>query len=162
MSYATGEAAALALIQTLPDFDATNSVSLANDNNNKGATLLSSGKSDCYVILRPGAFVSDYLDIAGSLTQHRWQTSIDLYVLKTGVDAPEYRLASLRQSIIDTLDAHFRLNESVGYAKVISGESIATGATGGTNSAPNGTPYIRQEMILVWEEERSLTQNDND
>lgn len=160
MSYATGEAAALTLIQTLSDFNTTNSVSLANDDDNKGATLLSSGKSDRYVILRPGPFESDYLDIAGSLTQHRWQTSIDLYVLKTGVDAPEYRLASLRQSIIDTLDTYFRLDESVGYAKVVSGEAIATGATGGTNSAPNGTPYIRQEMILVWEEERSLTQND--
>jgi len=157
MSYASGESAALTLIRALNDFNSTNSVSLANDSTNAGATLLSNGKSDRYVMLRPGPFISQYMTVDNAFVVHEWQTIIKVVVLKQGTDAPEHRLADLRGDIIDKLDGYFQLNNTaVSYAKVVGGDAIAEGTTGGTN----GTQFIYQEMVLEWHEESTLTQSD--
>ena len=74
MSYQTGEAAILTLIQALDGFDADNTLSLANDSTRQAEGLLNSGRADRYVILRPGTFSRVYADIGASEVHTAWGT----------------------------------------------------------------------------------------
>ena len=157
-TYRAGEAAALALIQALSAWDTSNSVSLANDENNIGMSMVNSGASSQYCFLSPGPFESGYENIGESLVIDRWQTVITLAVFVvqdlSDPSSPEMRLATLRQNIIDALDKRFALSGSASFAKVISGTEISNFTT-----AELG-PFILQEMTLLWEAERDLTQAD--
>lgn len=158
MSYATGEAAALTLIQTLAAWGVSNSISTANDTTNKSVTLLQSGDSASYCILRPGEFEREALNVNQSGFVTRWQTVIELWVLRpTDGDAAEKTLATLRGDIINKLDAYYRLNKTSGvlWAMVTRGGEIKDGEL-----EEQGKAFIRQEVVLEWDEETNVTQND--
>jgi hypothetical protein len=157
MSYKTGEAAAAALIQSIAGWSANNCLSTANDTTNSAAGLLNSGRSDRYCVLRPGAFESEVASGDATFALHRWQTLIDLIVLANPIsgESPECLLTGLRQTLLNTLDAHFRLASSgVSAAKVTGGGPIENDTTA------TASPFIRQRLTLVWEEESTVVQGD--
>ena len=157
MSYALGEAAALTLLQALAAWDTDNSLSLANDSTNRAKGMLNHGTDYKYLFLEPGAFESGYNDIGDTKAVDQWHTTLTLIVFN---DPPtqktaEMELAALRQEAMETLDQRLHLNSSVvNFAKVVGGEPIQ----GWKNS--RGRAFILQEMDLLWEEVRSITQND--
>lgn len=157
MTYAQGEADILSLLQALAEWDSTNSLSLANDATNLGAAMLSGGASDHYLFLSPGEFESGYENIADTLVIHRWQTLVTLCVFLPApeANAAEMRLAAYRDNAIAALDARLHLNSStVDFAKVIRGREIAN------FSLSDKQAFISQELTLLWEEVKNITQSD--
>lgn len=157
MSYATGEAAALTLLQALSAWDTSNSISLANDTSNTGVLMIGQGSSDHYLFLSPGPFESGYESINEGLVVDRWETIITLVVLAIAAsgESPEYRLTGYRQDIKAALDQRFMLQSaSVSMAKVVRGGEIQNW------SLPDERLFITQELRLLWEEVSTITQND--
>lgn len=161
MSYATGEAAIATLIQSLTAWDTSNCISLANDTDNAGATVLTSGKSDKYCLLSPGEILErEYVTPDYKTVHTRWQTVVMLYVLRRpDGDSAEKRLADARQGIIGKLDGYARLSNTSGvlWALLTLGgppEDVTTG------SGQAARAFIRQEVMVEWLEETTITQND--
>jgi hypothetical protein len=154
MSYQTGEAAILTLIQALDGFDEDNSLSLANDSTRQAEGLLNSGRSDCYVILRPGAFSRVYADIGASEVHTAWQTVIGIYALNTSGQGPEKALAEAREAILDQLSAHLRLGNNA----VLGVNGFTGGEVGGRTVADD--TFIVQEVRVEWVEVGAVVQAD--
>lgn len=105
MSYATIEAAALAILRKHGDFDANNT-SLAD------FRLVGIGKARV-AILRFGSHAEE--DITLQWIKHTWQTFIDLYVPWRGqMDDWETQIQTERQKVIDTFMAWPRLDSATG------------------------------------------------
>lgn len=159
MSYATGEAAALTIIQALSAWDSDNSYSAANDSTFVTVdTLLISGDDDKYCVLLPGEFEREPGTISGTEFITHWQTRIQIYVLvQPSGDAPEKRLASLRNDIINALDGYQGLNGQSG----VWGAMVTTGGEIFRPELAEGAEraFITQELILEWDEETTVTQN---
>lgn len=157
MSYATGEAAILTLAQALAQWDADNSISLANDTKNRGASLLNTGNSDIYLILRPGEFERDNSDIAVTRMHTTWQTRATIAVLiRADGNSAEKKLVDARNTLINALDARRTLNSASGvlWAMVTGGGEIDN------LTAAEARQFITQELSIEWLEETSVTQND--
>jgi hypothetical protein len=154
MSYQTGEAAILTLIQALDGFDADNTLSLANDSTRQAEGLLNSGRADRYVILRPGTFSRVYADIGASEVHTVWGTVIGIYALNASGHGPEKALAEAREAILDQLSAHLRLgSDSVLGVNGFSGSEI------GSRTIADDT-FILQEVRVEWVEVGAVAQVD--
>ncbi len=106
MSYATIEAAALAVLRKHGDFDANNT-SLADFR-----AIGAKGKARV-AILRFLSHTEE--DITLQWVKHTWQTSIDLYVPWRGqMDNWETQIQTERQKVIDTFMAWPRLDSTAG------------------------------------------------
>ena len=154
MSYQTGEAAILSLIQVLDGFDADNTLSLANDSTRQAEGLLNSGRSDCYVILRPGAFSRVYADIGASEVHTAWGTVIAIYALNVSGQGPEKVLVEARQAILDQLSAHLQLGDSA-----VLGINGFSGSEIGSRTVADDT-FIVQEVRVEWVEVGAVAQAD--
>jgi len=154
MSYQTGEAAILSLIQALDGLDADNTLSLANDSTRQAEGLLNSGRSDCYVILRPGAFSRVYADIGASETHTTWGTVIAIYALNASGQGPEKALVEARQAILDQLSAHLQLEESA-----VLGVNGFSGGEVGSRAVADET-FVAQEVRVEWVEVSAVAQAD--
>lgn len=156
MSYKTGEAAIISIIQGLAAWDTENSISLANDTTLKGAAIMNSGKSDKYCFATPGPFVSRYLDTNGTVIEDEWTTVVRLIVLalpKSGA-SPENELATARQDIKEALDARYNLGGGFSFAKLTAGDEIIN------DGVAEFGPYIEQELFVTWMEEQDIAQLD--
>jgi hypothetical protein len=154
MSYQTGEAAILSLIQALDGFDADNTLSLANDATRQAEGLLNSGRADRYVILRPGTFSRVYADIGASEVHTAWQTMIGIYALNASGQGPEKALVEAREAILDQLSAHLQLGDSA-----VLGVNGFTGGEIGSRSVADDT-FIVQEVRVEWVEVGAIAQVD--
>jgi hypothetical protein len=154
MSYQTGEAAILSLIQALDGFDSDNTLSLANDSTRQAEGLLNSGRSDCYVILRLGTFSRVYADIGASEVHTAWTTVIAIYTLNASGQGPEKALAEARQAILDQLSAHLQLGDSA-----VLGINGFTGGEVGSRAVADDT-FIVQEVRVEWVEVGAVAQAD--
>jgi hypothetical protein len=154
MSYQTGEAAILSLIQALDGFDADSTLSLANDSTRQAEGLLNSGRSDCYVNLRPGVFSRVYADIGASEVHTVWQTVIAIYALNASGQGPEKALVEARQAILDQLSAHLQLGSSA-----VLGINGFSGGEVGSRAVADDT-FIVQEVRVEWMEVGVVAQAD--
>ncbi len=161
MSYAQGEAAALTIIQGLTgdySFNDDNSLSTANDDENKGVNLINNGKAYYYCFLEPGEFTSDRVSLNQSMVVTQWQTVIRLMCFgnpKTK-ESPIQLLVAVREVLIARMDTYMELDSTTGaYAKITSGGTVDRWLSNG-----NATPFVSQELILSWEEVSTITQND--
>ncbi len=163
MSYQTGEARLLTLLQAISPttWTADNSVSLANDSSNVGQQLIQNGKSYHYLLLRPGSFKVQTGDVGFNTYLVQWQTMITLYVAKTSNKPPIKALAEDRQAIIDQLMKYERMNNLSGtvHAQIDGGGAIATERVG---SGPMNKRRVlfKQEVIHLWEEKLTVSQQD--
>jgi hypothetical protein len=154
MSYQTGEAAILTLIQNLEAYSSSNSLSRANDGSRKVDAMLNSGADYRYVALTPGPFTRIALDIGQTEWQTAWQTKINIYVLNSADHGPEKVLSEERQAIMDKLSAYHELNTSG-----VIGLNAFTGGEVGEQEVSLGT-FIKQEVTLEWVEVTEVTQHD--
>lgn len=167
MSYAAGEARILTLIRASGGgtiWTAANSLSIVNDSNNIGMSMVNNGKSWHYLFLEPGPFASDYLDIGAEGVQDTWTTLITILVLKETQRGPIKVLSDDTQQIKDYLDTYSRLNALTGVsmAKVKSGTRITTERVGGANpqARANRKVFFKRELTIAWDELTDITQND--
>ena len=163
MSYAAGEAAILTLIQAITPstWTETNSLSLANDTDNKGHGLLNNGKSHHYVMLEPGGFQVQDHDAGYNTHLVKWQTLVTIYAEHLTNRAGKKVLAEDRQAIIDKLQSYHRLNNLAGvtYARVLSGSKITTERIEIPGTKKRKVLF-KQEVIVTWDELVSVTQAD--
>lgn len=155
MSYQTGEARILTLIQAISGatWTASNSVSLANDGDNLGESMINRGKSYHYLMLQPGAFTDEFINTNWTSAQANWETTIKLLVLKKTERGPFKVLAEDRQAIIDQLRKYARLNSLTGvtFAKLSKGGPITVERIG-PGPLDKRIVLYKQEMTLQWDE----------
>lgn len=161
MTYATGEAAAMTLIQTLSVYTTKNSISTANDTENKSHGFIEQGEAQGYCLLQPGGLLSAVENINGTETELRWITHIDIIEMLDSIEtttSPEKRLADNRDAIIDVLDSYYNLNSeaTVSFAKVMRAEP----PTDFGLVEADGPVFTMQRLELEWHEIRAVAQND--
>ncbi|MBN1286158.1 MAG: hypothetical protein JXB47_12240 [Anaerolineae bacterium] len=154
MSYATGESNALTILRTASAFDAANSVSLANDNPAGGYGRLDGGAAAQYAFLKPGPCTRLLSTLAHVAT--KWTTIIELWVRYADPSAYQ-ALASVRQDALEAFDKYRALDGMDGVARSF----IEAGGPVQVEKSPGGgVRYLRQDLILTWEETYKPTLED--
>lgn len=143
MSYSTGEAAILTLIQALDGYDSNNS-------SRADWRPLNSGKSANYVVLRPG----DYrLTAEGFSTNVRnWTTVIEVWRRYGSIGSP-LLLQDDVVTLIEHLEKYPYLNGTAGVAQAV----VAGGEGMQERLLANDVLWAVWEIELVWKEEKSVT-----
>jgi hypothetical protein len=116
MSYATVEAAAITVLKTHADYDATNCTSGDVSPIKKGLARVARIWYDS----------SRREPISVTLMRHIWTLRVDLYVPYRGrIQDMEATMATERQKIIDTFAIYPRLNDLAGVtiAEILNGEA---------------------------------------
>jgi len=142
MSYATGEAAILALIQTCSGFDTTNT-------SQSKWKMLNSGRASGYVILRPGKFTVKALSMG--IKEYTWVTMIQVWERYKNDGTAVASLISDIAAITATLEANrfLGLGSSVILrSRILEGSDILEMWTKGS-----GPQWLRQDITLEWAEE---------
>ncbi len=154
MTYSVGEASALAILRTSDDFDETNSASLANNSPPGGYGRLDSGAAAQYAFLKPGLFER----APGTLSRltTTWTTIIELWVRYADPSAYQ-TLAAVRESALSAFDKYAALGGMAGVTR-----SLVTqgGPVEAERSPGGGARYLRQDLMLVWDEESAPTLED--
>jgi hypothetical protein len=94
MAYAEGSAKVLEIVRRLPQFSVENS-------SDSDWRVLSSGKSDVFVVLRRGEFETQWL--APTLYLGRWQTIVEVWQLVMSESDDPGKLHAHHDAIVDEL-----------------------------------------------------------
>ena len=146
MSYRTGEASALDILRESDDFDASNTASLANNEPPGGYGLLDSGAAAHYAFLKPGPFERAPRTFDTLTTT--WTALVELWVRYA--DPGAYRaLADVRESALAAFDRYTALGgaDAVARSLVVGGGPVRV-----ERSPGGGARYLRQDLVLTWEE----------
>lgn len=141
MSYGQGEAALLALLQAMPQFNRTNT-------SRADWKPLNSGASDHYVVLKPGEFTNGADSLAGEALTN-WRTVIEVWQRWKDDTPTALALQELVAAVIGHLERYPSLN----------GVALMAGIAGGSDLQRRwiergGPVWAVQEVYFDWQEER--------
>lgn len=148
MSYPTGEAAVLTLLQAMPEFDRRNAA-------RADWKPLNSGASDHYAILKPGAFTNAQESIGGEAAVTTWRTIIEVWQRWVDDGPTAVALQGLTQKVIE----HIERYPSLG------GEGLLAWVAGGGEmqqrwTKEGGPMWAVWEVYIDWQEERFISVNE--
>lgn len=147
MSYAGGRALILSRLRTLSLYDSSNS---ANGNWN----ILARGKSDHYVVIRPGPFDNAFHTMAQSRTN--WTTTLEVFRRYKDDITTLQSLEGDIQAIVDEFNASNRLgdtSDAVLDAMITSGEDVQ-------EQMRRKIKWLMWPIQLSWSEENDVSIND--
>lgn len=114
MSYATGEAAALAVLTSLAQFSATNAQSFANKSKEDLYAILDKGKSDHYAFLRRGETQETWKTLG--LKEVTYTTVVEIWQRMKNPTGTSYQaLDQLTSAVLAALRARTHLNDAAVY-----------------------------------------------
>ena len=148
--YKEGEARILDLVQSLTHFNTTNSA--IGD-----WTILNSGESDEYAILKPGEH-GDPEYITMRTYRAYWKTVIEVWwfwnIGESDTDNLQF-LEDRAQEVIDGLQPYRKTNDSGGT--VLHAEIGPIGPVNEIKNQDGGMEWLMQEVTFGWDEEISVT-----
>jgi hypothetical protein len=151
MGYVTGSSAILALLRGMSEWD-------SNNTSREDWSILNTGKSRRYAIIKPGeeGYENEIISL-GNATQIRlYNTVIEIWILaqKPGTDLHE--LQTLVGSVIETFDRYPNLGLGLGNA--INGAVVLGGGDMLERWADSrGATWLSWDVVIQWREERNTT-----
>lgn len=145
MSYLTGEAALLALIQAMPEFDRRNAA-------RADWKPLSSGASDHYAVLKPGLFTNAQESIGAEATVTTWRTIVEVWQRWVDDGPTAIALQELAQRVIEHLEGYPSLGGAALLAWVAGGGEMQQRWT-----KEGGPMWAVWEVYVDWQEERFIS-----
>lgn len=143
MSYASGEAAVLAVLRLHADY--------GDKNTSRGNwKILDSGGSDRYAVLRMGAATNEQHTPVGAMTT--WATEIMVYRRYIDDGPSAVSLQGHVQDVIEHMEKYPTLQSVVTDAQV-----TTIGAMENIQMVANGPMWLRTIITLQWQEERDIT-----
>ena len=144
MSYPTGEAKLLALIQGMAEFDRRNSA-------RADWKLLNSGASDHYAILKPGPFINSSESLGSGSAVTTWRTIVEMWQRWLDDGPTVLALEALVGAVIERLERFPSLE----------GVALMAGVSGGGEMQQRwlkegGPGWAVQEVYVDWQEERFI------
>ncbi len=145
MSYPDGEAAILALLQSMPEFDRRNTA-------RADWKPLNSGASDHYAILKAGAFVNAPESLGGGSSVTTWRTVVELWQRWVDDGPTAVALQTLAQATLEHLERYPSL----------AGEGLLAWVSGGGEMQQRwlkegGPVWAVWEVYIDWQEERFIS-----
>lgn len=147
MSYSDGEALILNLVQELPDFGAKNAT-------RADWTVLNSGKSDHYAILRRGSMNSNRVWQTANVYVASWQTIVEIWqrILPDSFET-RTRLFEHAESVMTLLE-YPTLGDTTG---TIQDSSIPEMGEPEEMWKDGGALYLKLEIGVTWDEQREIS-----
>ena len=145
MSYPTGEALILTLVQSVTGFSASNAVRGRWD-------VLNTGSADVYAIVRPGPFLQVG---ASGRVEVTWTTVIEIWQLYTLDGTTLTNLESNMEAVKAKFDQYSHLNDSTGavdFAEVTGGADVNM-----IPPPPNGPQWLEWDLLIRWQERQAVT-----
>jgi len=146
MSYATGEAAILTLIQGLSAYDSSNSA-------RQDWKILHSGSAAYNAVIRPGTMIPER--ISATMFNDRWTTVIEIWRRYIDDDRP----VSL-QGDVATVVSHLRRYRTLNSASGVIYAEIAGVDEMQEVTLNNGSLWARWNVNLEWIDESTITYAD--
>lgn len=146
--YNDGEALLAALLQTVAGFSASN-VKRAD------WSVLNSGLSARYIILRPGAFTRSEQG-SGLVFENKWTTVIEVWQQYVDDGTTGTALQADAMAVMNKIDQYRKLGDTTGKvrdATVRRGDGIEQVL----GKAGDGPFWLRWSLHLTWEEEENVT-----
>ena len=145
MSYPTGEAKILELVQGMAAFDRRNSA-------RADWKPLNSGMSDHYVVLKPGGFSNMPETLGAGSSTTTWRTVVEVWQRWVD-DAPTVAaLEELTQGVIEHLERYPSLDGAALLAWVAGGGEMSQRWL-----KEGGPMWAVWEVFIDWQEERFVT-----
>ena len=146
MSYSVGEAAILTLIRTLSAYDTQNS-------SRQDWRILLSGKSDRYVVLRPGEWNNEQIAYAANLRS--WLTVVEVFRPYRD-DTKPVTIQDDVETIVALLETYPTLDGTAGVQEfsVVGGNEMQEVVLG---SEKNQSLWVKWEVNCGWQEEKEIT-----
>lgn len=145
MSYSDGEAAILALLQAMPQFDRRNTA--------RGDWKpLNSGQSDHYAILKPGIWANAQEALGGGAAVTTWRTIIEVWQRWVDDGPTALALQALVAEVVDQLERY----------PALSGAALLAWVAGGGEMQQRwlkegGPMWAVWEVYIDWQEERIIS-----
>lgn len=144
MSYADGEALILGLLRDMAQFDTANS-------SRAKWGILNSGAAAQYAVLRPGPWEADYQGLGREGVRTTWRTIIELWQRYRDDGASAIELQDLMSAVVEYVEQWPDLGGAGIYAEPQTG-----GAMLETWNKDGGVSWLKWEVTLVWQEERTI------
>lgn len=141
MSYATGEAAILTLLQALDAYDSENAT-------RADWRPLTRGKAQHYVVLRPGKWSNEQVTVSSNVRS--WRTVIECW-RRYADDTRPMTLQDDVEAIVAQLERYPTLNGAVLDSIVSGGGDMLE------RELSNGSLWAVWEVYVDWQEEHSVS-----
>ena len=142
MSYSTGEAALLAIIQAMPQFARLNAV-------RADWKPLNSGASGHYAVLKPGIFANAPQTLGDGATATQWRTIVEIWQRWVDDGPTVIALEELVQDVIEQVERYPSLDGTALMAWVAGGGEMQQRWL-----KEGGPMWAVWEVYVDWQEER--------